>query len=77
MAASENGSSGLSAIEAQTITNQATTNSPNSRVRSQSDIRLRVLPRLLLFGVGGSFSSETLGASGAASGSTVMASPGR
>ena len=41
-AASENGSSGLSAIDAHTMISHAMTNSSSSRTRSHSDIRLRV-----------------------------------
>ena len=41
-AASENGSSGLSAIDAHTMMSQTTTNSSNSLQRSHSDIGLRV-----------------------------------
>ena len=74
-AASEKGSSGLSAIDAHTMMNHRTTNSSSSRERSHSDIRLRVSPLGLRSGStggGGGAAGPEVSATG-----TVMASPGR
>ena len=62
--------SGLSARSAQTSTNQSTVNSRSSRIRSQNDIRLRVVR---------SFFAEGWCTSGAVAVSvelSVIASPG-
>ena len=73
-AASENGSSGLSAIDAHTMMNHATTNSSSNRERSHSDIRLRVTA----FGLrSGSMGGGGAAGPGASATGTVMASPGR
>ena len=73
-AASVNGSSGLSAIDAHTMISHATTNSSSSRMRSHSDIRLRVAAFGLRWGSvgGGGAAGPVASATGA-----VMASPGR
>jgi hypothetical protein len=70
-AASLNGSSGLSAIDAHTMISQAMTNNSSSRTRSHSDIRLRVAAFGLRWGsVGGGAAAPGASATGA-----VTASP--